>query len=128
LSTDNLSIRENSRDSSRHVLDTIWNKFGKTTTYLVSNSAPMSRSDKVGLTLTIIALGMILSPFALSDSDPYHIKWLLNEITENIPLIDSAGENHDTHYSVIVHLKLSQETHLDATEKIILGKYRSLTN
>jgi len=71
---------------------------------------------------------MILSPFALSDSDPYHLKWLLDEVRENVPLIDSVGENHDTHYKIIAHLKISQENHLDVTEKIILGKYRSLTN
>jgi hypothetical protein len=109
-------------------LDKIWNKFGKITTYLVSNSSPMSRSDKIGLSLTIIAFGMILSPFALSDSDPYHLKWLFDEVKGNIPLIDSVEENNDTNYRVIAHLKLSQETHLDATEKIILGKYRSFTN
>jgi len=128
LSTDNFSYRDESLDRSRHVLDKIWNKFGKITTYLFSNSSPMSRSDKIGLSLTIIAFGMILSPFALSDSDPYHLKWLLDEVKGNVPLIDSVGENHDTNYRVIAHLKLSQETHLDATEKIILGKYRSFTN
>lgn len=128
MSTDNLSFRDDSLDGSRHVSDKIWNKFGKITTYLFSNSAPMSRSDKIGLSLTIIAFGMILSPFALSDSDPYHIKWLLDEAKGSLPLIDNIAENQDAHYRVIAHLKLSQENHLDATEKIILGKYRSLTN
>ncbi len=128
MNTDNLSYRDESHDRYGHVLDKIWNKFGKITTYLVSNSSPMSRSDKIGLSLTIIAFGMILSPFALSDSDPYHLKWLFDEVKGNIPLIDSVEENHDTNYRVIAHLKLSQETHLDATEKIILGKYRSFTN
>jgi len=128
LTTDNLSIRDDSLGRSRHVLDKIWNRFGKITTYLVSNTSPMSRSDKVGLFLTVIAFGMILSPLALSDSDPYHLKWLLDEVIENVPLIDSVGENHDTNYRVIAHLKISQETHLDVTEKIILGKYRSLTD
>lgn len=88
----------------------------------------MSKSDKIGLILTVTAFGIILSPLAFSDSDPYHIKWLLDEITENVPLIDSIGENNDSHYRVIAHLKISQETHLDATEKIILGKYRALSN
>ncbi len=128
MTTDNLSIRDDSLGRSRHVLDKIWNRFGKITTYLVSNTSPMSRSDKVGLSLTVIAFGMILSPLALSDSDPYHLKWLLDEVIENVPLIDSVGENHDTNYRVIAHLKISQETHLDVTEKIILGKYRSLTD
>jgi len=128
LSTDNLSIRDDSYDRSRHVLDKIWNKFGKITTYLVSSSDPMTRSDKVGLTMTLIAIGMILSPIAFSDSDPYHIKWILDEITENVPLINSVGENNDSRYTVIINLKTPQETHLDATEKIILGKYRSFTN
>jgi hypothetical protein len=128
LSTDNLSLRDDSLDSSGHILDKIWNKYGKITTYLISNSSPMSRSDKVGLSLTIIAFGIILSPLALSDSDPYHLKWLLDEVIENVPLNDSIGENHDKEYRVIAHLKISQETHLDATEKIILGKYRSFTN
>ena len=88
----------------------------------------MSRSDKVGLTLTIIAFVVSLSPLAFSDSDPYHIKWLLDEVAENASLIDSIGENNDSQYRVIAHLKISQENHIDATEKIILGKYRSLTN
>ncbi len=128
MTTDNLSIRDDSLGRSGHVLDKIWNRFGKITTYLVSNTSPMSRSDKVGLSLTVIAFGMILSPLALSDSDPYHLKWLLDEVIENVPLIDSVGENHDTNYRVIAHLKISQETHLDVTEKIILGKYRSFTD
>jgi hypothetical protein len=128
LNTDNLSLRDESVDRSRNVLDKIGNKFGKITTFLVSNTSPMSRTDKVGLSLTIIAFGIILSPLALSDSDPYRLKWLLDEVRGNVPLIDSAGENHETHYRVIAHLRLSQETHLDVTEKIILGKYRSLTN
>ena len=128
MSTDNLSIRDESVDSSRHVLDKIWNECGKITTYLLSNSSPMTRSDKVGLSLTIIALGVILSPFALSDSDPYHLKWILEEVKENVPSFDNIGENQDAHYRVIAHLKISHESHLDATEKIILGKYRSFTN
>lgn len=88
----------------------------------------MTRSDKVGLTLTVIAFGIILFPFASSDSDPYHIKWLLDELTENISFIEDVRENNDSYYRVIVHLKISQESQLDSTEKIILGKYRSFSN
>lgn len=128
MSSDNLLVRDDSCARSRHDLDKIWNKFGKITTYLVSDSSPMSSSDKIGLTFTIIAFGIILAPLALSDSDPYQIKWLLDEVIGIVPQIDSVGENQDTHYSIIVHLKTSQEYHLDATEKIILGKYRSFTN
>ena len=121
-------IRDDSCDRSRHDLDKIWNKFGKITTYLVSDSAPMSKTDKVGLTLTIVAFGIILSPLALSDSDPYQIKWLLDEVIGIVPQADSVGEDQDTHYRIIVHLKTPQESHMDATEKIILGKYRSFTS
>ena len=87
----------------------------------------MSRSDKIGLSLTVIAFGVILSPLALSDSDPYHLKWLFDEVVENVPLID-GGENQDAHYTVIVNLKISPDSHMDATEKIILGKYISFAN
>ena len=127
MSTENLSFRNESFSVSGHVLDKIWIKCGQITAYLLSNPT-MSRSDKIGLSLTIIAFGVILSPLALSDSDPYHIKWILDEVKANVPLVDGVGENQDSHYRVIAHLKLSQESHLDATEKIILGKYRSLTN
>jgi hypothetical protein len=128
LNSEIISLRTNLYEGFRHDLEKIPNNFSKITTFLLSNSSPMSKTDKVGLSITLIALGMIFSPIAFSDSDPYHLKWLLNEIKGNLSLIDNLGENQEKHYRVIAHLKLSQENHLDATEKIILGKFRSLTN
>ena len=89
----------------------------------------MTSTDKVGLVLTIIAFGFILTPIAFSEADPYHIKGLLEELKGNVPLMDDFVDNQDhTQYRVILHLKLSPESHLDITEKIIFGKYRSITS
>lgn len=128
MSNDNPTLREGSLDRSVHVLGKTQNSLSKISAFLLSNSTPMSGSDKVGLSLTIIALGVVLGPIALSDSDPYHIKWLFDEVKGNVPLIDSISEDNNPHYRVIAHLKISHDNHIDATEKIILGKYRSFTN
>ena len=125
--TGNSSIENDSLERSTQDLDKFWNKFGKISTYLLSNSSPMSRTDKIGLSLTIVAFGVILSPLAISDSDPYHLKWLFDEVKENVALIDGSEENQEQ-YRVIAHLKISHDNHIDATEKIILGKYRSFAN
>ena len=128
MNTDNSTLRKISLDRSGQDSDKIWKKFGKISTYLLSSSSPMSKTEKIGLSITVIAFGMILTPLALSDSDPYHLKWLFDEVKETVPLIDNTEKNHDSQYRVIAHLKISNENHIDATEKIILGKYRSFAN
>lgn len=97
-------------------------------TNLFSSSSPMTSGEKAGLFFTIVSFGVILSPISLSDADPYHLKGILEKIKASIPLIEDLSENHEMQYTLIVHLKFSQESHLDATEKIILGKYRSSTS
>ena len=88
----------------------------------------MTTSDKVGLLFTIIAFGVILTPIAMSDSDPYHLKGILEEVKDNVPLIDNLDKSQDgSQYRIIAHLKLSPEFHLDTTEKIIQGKFISKT-
>ncbi|MGQ0791048.1 MAG: hypothetical protein ACT4NJ_02360 [Nitrosopumilaceae archaeon] len=129
MGTENLSSWSLSSDRFIHVLGRIRNQIGKITTYLVSSSSPMTTADKVGLVFTIIVFSVILTPIALSDTDPYHLKWILEEVKDGIPLIeDSFGNHDDSQYTVIIHLKSSPESHLDTTEKIILGKYRTVTN
>lgn len=98
-------------------------KFGKFGTYLISSSNPMTIADKVGLIFTIIALGVILTPFALSDSDPYYLKGVIEEVKDRVPFFDNLDNNQDeSQYRIIDHMKISPEFHLDTTEKIILGK------
>lgn len=105
-------------------LEEIKDGFAKVAAYLVSDSNPMTTTDKVGLIFTIIALGVILTPIALSDSDPYHLKGIVEEVTDNVPLIDNLDKNQDeSQYTIIAHLKVSPEFHLDTTEKIIQGKF-----
>ena len=129
MSTEGQSNERIFSDRFGYFLETIWKKFGKISSNLVSNSSPMTTADKVGLVLTIIAFGFILTPIAYSEADPYHIKGLLEEIKENISLTEDFVKNQDhPQYTVIVHLKLSPETHLDTTEKIIFGKYSSITS
>gem|GEM_PF-1413158 len=129
MGTENLSSWSLSSDRFGHVLEIIGNQISKITTNLVSSSSPMTTADKVGLIFTIIVFSVILTPIALSDTDPYHLKWILEEVKDSIPLIeDSFVDYGDSQYTVIIHLKSSPESHLDITEKVILGKYRTLTN
>ena len=129
MGTENLSFWNLSSDRFGHVLERIWNQIGKITTNLISSSSPMTTADKVGLVFTIIVFSVILTPIAVSDTDPYHLKWILEEVKDSVPLIeDYFGNRVDSQYTVIIHLKSSPESHLDTTEKVILGKYRTITN
>jgi len=92
------------------------------------SSSPMTTTEKIGLFFTIVSFGVILSPISLSDADPYHIKGMFEEVKDRIPIIEDLVEDQEIRYTLIVHLKFSQESHLDATEKVILGKYRSSTS
>ena len=124
MSTEDLSSNTVSSERFGHVLEEIRDEFGKIATYLVSSPNPMTTADKVGLMFTIIAFGVILTPIALSDSDPYHLKGILEEIKNNVPLMDNLDKNQDkSRYTIIAHLKISPEFHLDTTEKIIQGKF-----
>jgi len=123
LSTEDLLINNTSSERFGHVLEEIKDEFGKIATYLVSSSNPMTTADKIGLMLTIIAFGVMLTPIAMSDSDPYHLKGILEEVKNSVPLLDNLDKNQDeSQYRIIAHLKLSPNFHLDTTEKIILGK------
>jgi len=129
VGTKNLSFWNLSSDRFGHVLERIGNQIDKITTNLVSSSSPMTTADKVGLVFTIIVFSVILTPIVLSDTDPYHLKWILEEVKDSVSLIeDSFGNHWDSQYTVIIHLKSSPESHLDTTEKFILGKYRTITN
>ena len=124
MNSENFSDNDSSSERFGNVLEENKGKFGKMVTYLFSSSKPMSKADKVGLTLTIIAFGFILTPIAMSDSDPYHLKGILEEVKDNVLSIDNFDNNQDkSEYRIIAHLKLSPEFHLDSTEKIIQGKY-----
>ena len=123
MSTEDLLINNTSSERFGHVLEEIKDEFGKIATYLVSSSNPMTTADKIGLMLTIIAFGVMLTPIAMSDSDPYHLKGILEEVKDSVPLLDNLDKNQDeSQYRIIAHLKLSPNFHLDTTEKIILGK------
>ena len=124
MNSENFSDIDSSSERFGNVLEENKGKFGKMVTYLFSSSKPMSAADKVGLTLTIIAFGFILTPIAMSDSDPYHLKGILEEVKDNVLSIDNFDNNQDkSEYRIIAHLKLSPEFHLDSTEKIIQWKY-----
>ncbi len=128
MSTEGLSVNNTSSERFGHVLEEIKDEFGKIATYLVSSSSPMTTTDKAGLMFTIIAFGVILTPIAMSDSDPYHLKGILEELKDSVPLIDNLDKNQDEYqYRIIAHLKLSPEFHLETPEKIILGKYNPKT-
>jgi len=128
LSPEGLSVNITSSERFGHVLEEIKDEFGKIATYLFSSSNPMTTADKIGLMLTIIAFGVMLTPIAMSDSDPYHLKGILEEIKDSITLIDNLDKNQDeSQYRIIAHLKLSPDFHLDTTEKIILGKLNPKT-
>lgn len=116
-------------DRFEYVFERIRNQIGKLVTNLVSSSTPMTNTDKIGLIITIIAFSIVITPIALSDSDPYHLKWIFEEIRGQVPLIENFfGNQGSSQYTVIIHLKSSPEFHLDTTEKVILGKFRSITN
>ncbi len=128
MSTESLSVNTTSSERFGHVLEEIKDEFGKIATYLVSSSNPMTTADKIGLMLTIIAFGVMLTPIAMSDSDPYHLKGILEEVKDSVPLLDNLDKNQDeSQYRIIAHLKLSPDFHLDYTEKIILGKFNPKT-
>jgi hypothetical protein len=124
MSSESQVVNNSSSKRFGLVLEEIRDEFGKIATYLFSSSNPMTTADKVGLMFTIIALGAILTPIALSNSDPYHLKGILEEVKDSVPLMDNLDKNQDEpRYRIIATLKLSPEFHLDITEKIILGKF-----
>ena len=124
MSSESQVVNNSSSKRFGLVLEEIRDEFGKIATYLFSSSNPMTTADKVGLMFTIIALGVILTPIALSNSDPYHLKGILEEVKDSVPLMDNLDKNQDEpRYRIIATLKLSPEFHLDITEKIILGKF-----
>ncbi len=128
MSTEGLSVNTTSSERFGHVLEEIKDEFGKIATYLFSSSNPMTTADKIGLMLTIIAFGVMLTPIAMSDSDPYHLKGILEEVKNSVPLIDNLDKKQDEYqYRIIAHLKLSPEFHIDTPENIILGKYNPKT-
>ena len=129
MGPEKLSVCKLSSDRFGYVFERIGNQIVKITINLVSSSSPMTLADKVGLVFTIIVFSVILTPIALNDTDPYHIKWILEEVKDSVPSIeDSFGIHGDNQYTVIIHLKSSPESHLDTTENVILGKYRTIIN
>jgi len=128
LSAEGLLVNNTSSERFGHVLEEIKDEFGKIATYLISSSNPMTTADKIGLMLTIIALAVILTPIAMSDSDPYHLKGILEEVKDSVPLIDNLDKKQDEYqYRIIAHLKLVPDFHLETPEKIILGKLNPKT-
>ena len=128
MSAEGLLVNNTSSERFGHVLEEIKDEFGKIATYLFSSSNPMTTADKIGLMLTIIAFGVMLTPIAMSDSDPYHLKGILEEVKDSIPLIDNLDKKQDEYqYRIIAHLKLVPDFHLETPEKIILGKLNPTT-
>ena len=128
MSAEGLLVNNTSSERFGHVLEEIKDEFGKIATYLFSSSNPMTTADKIGLMLTIIALAVILTPIAMSDSDPYHLKGILEEVKDSVPLIDNLDKKQDEYqYRIIAHLKLVPDFHLETPEKIILGKLNPTT-
>ena len=119
-----------------YYLEQIWFRFGKIPTSSILSSSSMTTADKVGLSITIIAFGIIMSPLALSDSDPYHVKWLLEDTRDTFVVIGnfiiSQGDDEtspEKQYRVIAHLKMSiNQPQGDLIEKSILGKLKSKTS
>lgn len=128
MSAEGLLVNNTSSERFGHVLEEIKDEFGKIATYLFSSSNPMTTADKIGLMLTIIAFGVMLTPIAMSDSDPYHLKGILEEVKDSVPLIDNLDKKQDEYqYRIIAHLKLVPDFHLETPEKIILGKFNPKT-
>ena len=128
MSTEGLSVNTTSSERFGHVLEEIKDEFGKIATYLFSSSNPMTTADKIGLMLTISALAVILTPIAMSDSDPYHLKGILEEVKDSVPLIVNLDKKQvEYQYRIIAHLKLVPDFHLETPEKIILGKLNPTT-
>lgn len=129
VDTENLSFLNLMANRFGYILEIMGNQICKITTNLVSSSSPMTNSDKIGLIITIIFFSIVLTPIAFSESDPYHLKWILGEVKENVPSIEDSFVDHgENQYTVIIHLKSSHESHLDTTEKVMLGKFRTITN
>ncbi|MFB5630814.1 MAG: hypothetical protein ACE5RN_04440 [Nitrosopumilaceae archaeon] len=123
MATEILDVQNFSSVKIGNLLKEFKIKCGKFGTFLFSSSNPMTIGEKVGLIFTIIALGAIITPFALSDSDPYYLKGIIEEVKDKVPIFDNLDNNQDqSQYRIIAHLKLSPEFHLEPTEKIILGK------
>ena len=128
MSAEGLLVNNTSSERFGHVLEEIKDEFGKIATYLFSSSNPMTTADKIGLMLTIIALAVILTPIAMSDSDPYHLKGILEEVKDSVPLLDNLDKKQsESQYRIIAHLKLSPEFHLETPVKIILGLFNPKT-
>lgn len=124
----NLSKENISFYRSKHVFEKFYGTTRIITAKLFSSSSPMTTAEKIGLFFTIVSFCVILSPISLSDADPYHIKGIFEEVKDRISLIEDLSEDQEMQYTLIVHLKFSNKSNLDATEKVILGKYSSSTS
>jgi hypothetical protein len=124
----NLSKENILSEESKHIFEKFCGTARIIAANLFSSSTPITTTEKMGLFFTIVSFGVILSPISLSDTDPYHIKGIFEEVKKSIPLLEDLSKNQEIQSTLIVHLKFSQQSHLDATEKIILGKYRTSTS
>ncbi len=123
-------------NKSGNLLEQIWFQFGKIPTSSILKSSPMTTGDKIGLTITIISFAIILFPLASSDSDPYQMKWLLEDTRETFMvigdyIIPQADDDKvdEKRYKIIAHLKLSfDKSQGDVTEKLFLGKLKTRTS
>lgn len=121
--TEILTVHNSSSEKLGSFLKEFKKELGKFGTFLMSSSNPMTIADKVGLIFTIIALVVILTPIALSDSDPYYLKGIIEEVKDRIPFFNNLDNNQDeSQYRIIANMKISPDFHLDTTEKIIQGK------
>jgi len=120
---------------SGYYLEQIRFQFGKIRKNSILNSSPMTSEDKVGLAITIIAFGIIFSPLALSESDPYHVKGLLEETKKTFNVF-SDFINPQVEYEIIdgkqyrfiAHFQVSVEKDpIDTIEKVFLGKLKAKT-
>jgi len=127
---------KNRFDKSGYYLEQIWFQLGKIRKSSILRSSPMTTEDKIGLAITIIAFGIIFSPLALSESDPYHVKGLLEETKKTFNVFGDFIKPQVEYeiiegkqYRVIAHLQVSvDKTPMDTIEKVFLGKLKAKTN
>lgn len=74
------------------------------------SGGPVSKADLFGIGLTLVIFGIILIPFATSESDPYGVRETILSMEQWLTGIsDKMGDSAETSGKVIGHIKIHQD-------------------
>lgn len=97
-----------------------------TISWLFSDSIEMTNPRKVGFLLFVVIIGVILSPSALSSSDPFHVQESIKNFQNFWLSFENVFKTNDSHYSSII--SDDYEVIDSARHKVVLNLKLNITN